>query len=175
MIDPHDLLDATEVAAELGLRHREAIATYRGRYPEFPSPMIEKGTCVLWHRAAVQAWDDWRRKAQRGPLVWCERLPDGTWAMRTNGLPQVAQVKPDQAFAAVENCVRAAINEAFAPLHYEPEFRLAAPIVECVYCAGNITATGGSSGVGATLRRSGICDECGTRYRSAGPIGWTLP
>ena len=35
--------------------------------------------------------------------------------------------------------------------------------------------TGGSSGVGATLRRTGTCDECGTRYRSAGPIGWTLP
>lgn len=51
-----DLLNAREVATLLGLAHREAVATYRRRYPEFPSPAIMKGTCVLWIRQDVEAW-----------------------------------------------------------------------------------------------------------------------
>ncbi|MEQ1701428.1 MAG: hypothetical protein ABMA25_15070 [Ilumatobacteraceae bacterium] len=174
MIDPNDLINATEVAAELGLRHREAVATYRGRYPEFPSPMIEKGTCVLWHRLAIHEWDEWRRKAQRGPLVWCQRLSDGKWKLTTNGLPQIGQPLPTENFMTAERIIRAAIDEAFAPGHYNPEFRLAEPATACVYCESPITATGGASGVGATLRRSGKCDVCEALYRSAGPAGWTL-
>ena len=54
--DPDDLLNATEVAAELGLSHRTAVATYRRRYPDFPPPVIAKGTCVLWARQDVQSW-----------------------------------------------------------------------------------------------------------------------
>lgn len=56
IVDTDDLLNAREVAAELGLAHREAIATYRRRYPDFPTPVIAKGTCVLWHRPDVEAW-----------------------------------------------------------------------------------------------------------------------
>ena len=55
-VDPLDLLNATEVAALLGLAHREAIATYRRRYSDFPAPTISKGTCVLWQRQSVEAW-----------------------------------------------------------------------------------------------------------------------
>ena len=55
-MDTDDLLNAREVAAVLGLAHREAIATYRRRYPDFPAPVIAKGTCVLWHRPDVEAW-----------------------------------------------------------------------------------------------------------------------
>lgn len=55
-VDPTDLLNATEVAAALGLAHREAVSTYRKRYPDFPEPLIKKGTCVLWHRPDVDAW-----------------------------------------------------------------------------------------------------------------------
>ena len=51
-----DLLNAREVATVLGLAHREAIATYRRRYPDFPAPVITKGTCVLWHRPDIEAW-----------------------------------------------------------------------------------------------------------------------
>ncbi len=55
-IDPVDLLNAREVAEVLGLAHREAIATYRGRYPDFPQPVISKGTCVLWLRRDIAGW-----------------------------------------------------------------------------------------------------------------------
>lgn len=55
-VDHEDLLNAREVAALLGLAHREAIATYRRRYPDFPQPLIAKGTCVLWHRPDIEAW-----------------------------------------------------------------------------------------------------------------------
>lgn len=55
-VEPEDLLNASEVAALLGLAHRQAIATYRARYDDFPSPLINKGTCVLWLREDVQRW-----------------------------------------------------------------------------------------------------------------------
>jgi predicted DNA-binding transcriptional regulator AlpA len=55
-VDPSDLLNAREVASVLGLAHREAIATYRRRYPDFPAPVVVKGTCVLWLRHEVDAW-----------------------------------------------------------------------------------------------------------------------
>lgn len=56
LVDTADLLNAREVADVLGLAHREAIATYRRRYPDFPQPVIRKGTCVLWHRPDIEAW-----------------------------------------------------------------------------------------------------------------------
>jgi len=40
----------------LGLAQREAIATYRRRYRDFPKPVIKKGTCVLWLRQEIEAW-----------------------------------------------------------------------------------------------------------------------
>jgi len=55
-VDPADLLNAREVASVLGLAHREAIATYRRRYQDFPAPVISKGTCVLWLRQDIQVW-----------------------------------------------------------------------------------------------------------------------
>lgn len=57
-IEPDDLLDAAEVAEVLGLAHRQAVATYRGRYSDFPEPWVTKasGKCVLWLRSDVVAW-----------------------------------------------------------------------------------------------------------------------
>jgi predicted DNA-binding transcriptional regulator AlpA len=55
-VDPEDLLNATEVAAVLGLAHREAVSTYRSRYDDFPKPVVKKGTCVLWVRADIERW-----------------------------------------------------------------------------------------------------------------------
>lgn len=62
-IDPNDLLDASEVAALLGLSKRTSVAVYRGRYPDFPAPVITKnsGKCDLWLRADVEAWAASRR------------------------------------------------------------------------------------------------------------------
>jgi predicted DNA-binding transcriptional regulator AlpA len=56
MIDPDDLIDATEVAVALGLAHRQAVSTYRARYDDFPEPVVEKSRCLLWLRADVEAW-----------------------------------------------------------------------------------------------------------------------
>jgi hypothetical protein len=58
MIDPGDLLDSHDVAELLGLASHRAVSTYRGRYPDFPVPIVEKGAgrCVLWLRADVEAW-----------------------------------------------------------------------------------------------------------------------
>lgn len=56
LVDPKDLLNAREAAELLGLAHREAIATYRRRYDDFPDPIMSKGTCVLWHRADLVRW-----------------------------------------------------------------------------------------------------------------------
>ena len=54
---PHPaLLNAKDVAAVLGLAHREEVATYRKRYGDFPQPLIIKGTCVLWLRQDVEKW-----------------------------------------------------------------------------------------------------------------------
>lgn len=55
-VDPADLLNATEVATALGLSRREAIATYRSRFDDFPEPVIRKGTCVLWARVDIERW-----------------------------------------------------------------------------------------------------------------------
>lgn len=58
MLDSDDLLDSHDVAAVLGLASPRAVSVYRGRYDDFPAPVIEKGTgrCVLWHRPDVEAW-----------------------------------------------------------------------------------------------------------------------
>ena len=57
-VDPSELLDATEVAELLGLARRQAISTYRTRYPGFPAPVVEKssGKCTLWRREDVERW-----------------------------------------------------------------------------------------------------------------------
>jgi predicted DNA-binding transcriptional regulator AlpA len=64
-IDPDDLLNARDVASALGLSHREAVTTYRRRYPDFPEPILAKGTCVLWLRRDIEAWAKMRRKPGR--------------------------------------------------------------------------------------------------------------
>jgi predicted DNA-binding transcriptional regulator AlpA len=55
-VDPDDLLDAHQVAELLGLSRRQAVSTYRGRYPDFPTPVIERSHCTLWLRQDIEAW-----------------------------------------------------------------------------------------------------------------------
>ncbi len=54
--DPDLLVDANEAAMILGLRQRTSVSVYRNRYADFPRPVIEKGKCVLWLRADIEAW-----------------------------------------------------------------------------------------------------------------------
>ena len=64
-IDPADLLDAGEVADLLGLSLRQAVSTYRSRYPDFPTPIVSKnsGLCSLWLRSDIEKWAKGRRAA----------------------------------------------------------------------------------------------------------------
>ena len=53
-----DLIDAGEVAAILGLAHRNSVSTYRSRYADFPAgrPAPGGGRTRLWTREEILAW-----------------------------------------------------------------------------------------------------------------------
>jgi predicted DNA-binding transcriptional regulator AlpA len=57
-VDVDDLIDAHEVADQLGLSHRNSVATYMTRYPDFPRPVVDTGLgrCRLWSRKDVDRW-----------------------------------------------------------------------------------------------------------------------
>lgn len=63
-IDPADLLDSRDVADALGLKSHTSVAVYRGRYDDFPEPVIVKasGNCTLWLRADIESWAKSRRR-----------------------------------------------------------------------------------------------------------------
>lgn len=63
-IESADLVDAQGIAELLGLSSRRAVSTYRGRYSDFPSPVIDMGAgrCLLWHRPDIEAWAEARRR-----------------------------------------------------------------------------------------------------------------
>ena len=60
-IDTDDLIDSHEVARLVGLSNVNGVSVYRRRYSDFPEPVIERGRCVLWVRAAVEQWSRARR------------------------------------------------------------------------------------------------------------------
>jgi predicted DNA-binding transcriptional regulator AlpA len=64
-IDVEELIDATVVAAVLGLKHRNTVASYQRRYADFPAPVVvaASGRCRLWSRADVARWAERRIKA----------------------------------------------------------------------------------------------------------------
>ena len=60
-IDIDDLLDTLEVADAIGLTSRTAVSVYRSRYADFPTPVIEKGRCLMWLRQDIEQWAKGRR------------------------------------------------------------------------------------------------------------------
>jgi glutathione-regulated potassium-efflux system ancillary protein KefG len=62
-IDVNDLIDAYEVAALLGLAHRNTVSGYQRRYSDMPRPVVDmgRGRCKLWLRSEIVAWDTMRR------------------------------------------------------------------------------------------------------------------
>lgn len=58
VIDPRDLIDATQVAELLGLRHRNSVSTYMRRYQDFPRPVLDRGARRdrFWARRDVLDW-----------------------------------------------------------------------------------------------------------------------
>ena len=61
-----ELIDAQEVAAILGLAHRNSVSTYRTRYADFPSgqPAPGGGRSRLWVRGEIIAWHEKFRHRQ---------------------------------------------------------------------------------------------------------------
>jgi predicted DNA-binding transcriptional regulator AlpA len=57
-VDPADLLDSHGVAEMLGLSSHRSVSTYRLRYADFPTPVVDMGAgrCLLWLRADIEAW-----------------------------------------------------------------------------------------------------------------------
>jgi len=55
-VDLDDLMSAAEVAVVLGLSNYRSVHVYRSRYSDFPAPVVDKGRCLLWLRADVEAW-----------------------------------------------------------------------------------------------------------------------
>ena len=58
LVDPDDLVDATEVAKLLGLSRRTSVSVYQARYPDMPRPVIERGPrrLKLWVGSEIEAW-----------------------------------------------------------------------------------------------------------------------
>ena len=57
-VDLDDLIDVGEVAALLGLAHKNSVTTYLRRYEDFPAPVLEfaEGKCRAWVRQDIEFW-----------------------------------------------------------------------------------------------------------------------
>jgi predicted DNA-binding transcriptional regulator AlpA len=53
-----DLIDARDVAAILGLAHRNTVSKYQTRYPDMPRPVVNlgPGRPMLWLRPEIERW-----------------------------------------------------------------------------------------------------------------------
>lgn len=51
-----DLVGAAELAARLGLSHRESVHTLRKRDRSFPQPVARLRTALVWAWPDVQQW-----------------------------------------------------------------------------------------------------------------------
>lgn len=53
-----ELLDATQVAALMGLSGTAAVSVYSARYDDFPEPVVIRnmGRCRLYHHADIEAF-----------------------------------------------------------------------------------------------------------------------
>lgn len=62
LVDLDDLVDVGEVAKLLGLAHKNSVTTYKRRYADFPTPVIEfaEGKCRAWLRQDIEDWQQQR-------------------------------------------------------------------------------------------------------------------
>ena len=65
-VDLDDILDAEGVAELLGLGDARSVSTYRGRFPDFPLPVLRSGggRCQYWLRQDVEAWQATQRRGR---------------------------------------------------------------------------------------------------------------
>ena len=64
LVDLDDLIDVGDVAALLGLAHKNSVTTYMRRYEDFPVPAIEfaEGKCRAWVREDIERWHERREE-----------------------------------------------------------------------------------------------------------------
>lgn len=55
-VDVTNLVGASEIAERLGLSHAQTVHTYRRRYPDFPEPVAQLKTALVWNWPDVEAW-----------------------------------------------------------------------------------------------------------------------
>jgi glutathione-regulated potassium-efflux system ancillary protein KefG len=57
-VDVADLIDAHDVAAVLGLTHRNTVSEYLSKYDDMPRPVINlgRGRPMLWLRPEIERW-----------------------------------------------------------------------------------------------------------------------
>ena len=55
--DGHELVDAREVAARLGLKSARTVLDLRVHRLGFPAPVARQGRSLLWSWAQVELWD----------------------------------------------------------------------------------------------------------------------
>lgn len=57
LIDADDLIGIDEVAPIIGLTNPRGVSVYKRRHAaDFPIPVVDRGLCVLWLRADIEAW-----------------------------------------------------------------------------------------------------------------------
>ena len=72
LIDPDDLIGPSDVAQFIGLTNVRGVSVYR-KMPDFPTPVIERGRCLLWLRADIETW----HRNRPGRLdAWWDTLND---------------------------------------------------------------------------------------------------
>ncbi len=70
LIDPDELIGATEVAPIIGLTNPKGVPVYRQRHADFPVPAVDRAGCVLWLRADVEKWARLRTRLGRIETWW---------------------------------------------------------------------------------------------------------
>lgn len=56
MVDVDDLVSATEIAERLNLKSRQAVRSWRQRYPDFPPPVAKLTSGPVWAFSDIVRW-----------------------------------------------------------------------------------------------------------------------
>jgi predicted DNA-binding transcriptional regulator AlpA len=85
-----DLINATEVAAILGVSRRRVYALLRER-PDFPPPVREDGTGRLWRRRSIERWAATADRAPGRRATPPRRQANDTHTVPTVSLDQIVE------------------------------------------------------------------------------------
>jgi chromosome partitioning protein len=55
-INPNDIVGAHEIAERLNLSFPNVVHNWRKRYPDFPKPIRELSSGLLWDWIEIEAW-----------------------------------------------------------------------------------------------------------------------